>query len=373
MARHLTNIERGELVDCLKAVFRSKPRLDQFLDRRLDGRAYADFERGSDALGDVIYEIVKDASAMLWWPDLLREARNLVPGDDCLAGFAAQFGLAPQIVAATPAGMAAVAGSALQLKIRAIDSTFDIAVWRARLGEIEGQVCRIEYPATVPRATGFLIGPNAVMTNYHVTTGITKPADVRLRFDYKVAAAGVAIGNGVDYALADEWLYDSSPFSPEDNKVKPQDAAPDQLDYAILRVKGEPGNDPIGGAKAKSDPNAIKRNWLTPVWDYDFLAQRALYIVEHPAGKPLKVAIDSDAVIGLNGNGTRVRYTTETEPGSSGAPCFSAGWDWVALHHSGDPKFLTGAKPEFNQGIPLAAIRNLLETRGKMGVFGQMI
>jgi V8-like Glu-specific endopeptidase len=372
MARHLTNLEIRELSDALRTVFSSRNRLDAFLFFRLN-RAYADFQQPEDALPDVIYHMVKDASDLLWWPDLVREARNFLPADDALASFAARFGMAPEFVSPTPAGMTQLSGSALQQKIRAIDSTFDIAVWRARLGDIEGRVCRIEYPAKVPRATGSLIGPNAVITNYHVIEGITSPADVRLRFDYKIDLNGISVGNGVDYALADDWLYDQSPYSPEDNKVHPNDPSLNQLDYAILRVNGAPGNDPIGGNKAAADPNATSRGWLTPVWDYDFLQNRALYIVEHPDGKPLKVAIDSDAVVGMNANRTRVRYTTETEPGSSGAPCFSAAWEWVAIHHSGDPKFLTGAKPEFNQGIPLAAIRALLQNRDKLGVFGQMI
>jgi hypothetical protein len=283
--------------------------------------------------------------------------------------------MGPDLVEQKPAGTAPLTGSALQAKIRSIDSTFNIAVWRARLGDIEGQVCRIECPATVPLATGFLIGPNAVMTNYHVIENVKTPGDVRLRFDYKVATDGVSVGNGVDYKLANNWLYDQSPYSPEDLKLNGSNPAPDQLDYAILRVEGEPGNDPIGGAKAAADPatQPIPRKWISPRWDYDFLGQHALYIVEHPDGNPLKVAIDSEAVFSVNQNRTRVRYRTETEAGSSGSPCFSANWDWVALHHSGDPKFLTGAKPEYNQGIPLAAIRNLLEQRGKMGVFGQMI
>jgi V8-like Glu-specific endopeptidase len=72
----------------------------------------------------------------------------------------------------------------------------------------------------------------------------------------------------------------------------------------------------------------------------------------------------------LNGNGTRVRYTTTTEPGSSGSPCFGPDWQWVAIHHSGDPKYWAGGKPAFNEGIPASAIRRLLTERGKAGLLG---
>ncbi len=60
------------------------------------------------------------------------------------------------------------------------------------------------------------------------------------------------------------------------------------------------------------------------------------------------MALDTEAVIGLNDNKTRVRYTTDTEPGSSGSPCFNQNWELVALHHSGDPNWL----PSWNEGIP---------------------
>ena len=62
---------------------------------------------------------------------------------------------------------------------------------------------------------------------------------------------------------------------------------------------------------------------------------------------------------------TRVRYTTRTEPGSSGSPCFDIDWNLVALHHSGDPKYAQfKVKPDWNEGIPFATIMRLLDKRG---------
>jgi V8-like Glu-specific endopeptidase len=54
-----------------------------------------------------------------------------------------------------------------------------------------------------------------------------------------------------------------------------------------------------------------------------------------------------------------LRYTTNTQPGSSGSPVFDFEWNLVALHHLGDPAFdkLTA---EFNQGIPANAIRRMI-------------
>ena len=89
-----------------------------------------------------------------------------------------------------------------------------------------------------------------------------------------------------------------------------------------------------------------------------------LSIMQHPQGEPLKLSFDDDAVIAVNANGTRVTYTTNTERGSSGAPCFNARWELVALHHSGDPNFDPAHKPTYNEGIPIAAIVALLQARG---------
>ena len=78
-------------------------------------------------------------------------------------------------------------------------------------------------------------------------------------------------------------------------------------------------------------------------------------------------------VIGVNANGTRLKYKVNTEGGSSGAPCFNTDWDLLALHHSGDPNFDSDHKPEYNEGIPIEAIVKLLTERrqaepGRRGV-----
>lgn len=75
----------------------------------------------------------------------------------------------------------------------------------------------------------------------------------------------------------------------------------------------------------------------------------------------MKLAMDTQAIIGRNSNGTRLRYSTNTEPGSSGSPCFSMDWDLVALHHFGDPAW---TEPKFNQGVPIGRIRQRIVAHG---------
>jgi V8-like Glu-specific endopeptidase len=318
---------------------------------------------------EAFLNVLIGANAELWWRELLREARNAIPNDPDLQAFAEEFGQAPQAVAVDKQGhRTVVRGSALQLQIKNAQSTYDIMAWRKRLGDIESRVCRVEYPENTSLGTGFLVGPDLVITNYHVIERFLAEPDLVkglvVRFDYKVLADGLTLNTGKPYTLAEQWLVETAPYSPHDSEVRATgEAAPGELDFALLRVNGVPGNDPVGGDT--SDPKAVSRGWLQirPTM-HDFMANRAIYIVQHPVGKPMQIAIDADAVVGVATNGTRVKYTTTTEPGSSGSPCFSANWDLVALHHAGDPKYLKGLKPEFNQGIPINAIWNLLKEKG---------
>lgn len=119
---------------------------------------------------------------------------------------------------------------------------------------------------------------------------------------------------------------------------------------------------------SSNDPSdSPLRGWIQVTnEEYAFLPHSPLIIMQHPKGEPLKLALDTDAIISVNANSTRVTYKTNTEPGSSGSPCFNLNWDLVALHHSGDASF----KPEYNEGIPLSAILALLKQRGLRDIIG---
>jgi V8-like Glu-specific endopeptidase len=371
-APRLSGSEIGRLRDLLHDAF-PRPRFDELLLFRLDRRV-DDYAGPNDDYPTALRKVIQEANAALWWRDLLSSARKAVPGDPGLLEFGEELGLAPAPVEA--AGRYPLRGRRLELRIRAAQSTFDVGTWRRRLGEIEGRVCRIEYPEGTAEGTGFLVAPDVVLTNYHVVepfieNGIAGDATaVVIRFDYKVAEDGVAVQAGTTRRLAEDWLADFSPYSEQDLKDEPSaDPEPGELDYALLRVDGAPGKEPVGGATRDQDP--VPRGWITvPATEHDFATQPALYIIQHPDGQPMQVALDTEAVIGLNGNGTRVRYTTTTEPGSSGSPCFGPDWELVAFHHSGDPKYWMTGDARYNEGIPTSAMRRLLTKRGKDGLLG---
>lgn len=371
-ALRLDGLQMEELKNLLGAAFLPQ-RFNEFLLYRLNRNTW-NYASMNDDYPTTLLRVIQDSNATLWWRDLVWEARKAVPGDPGLLAFEERFSGAPTTLAVNGDEVRPVWGRQLELKIKDAQSTFDIGTWRRRLGEIEGRVCRIEFPEGAARGTGFLVGPSVVLTNYHVIeklkNGAVAPAAAVLRFDYKVADDGVTVQAGTTFQLAAGWLLDSSRYSQHDLEIKPsEDPSPDELDYALLKADGEPGNASVGGPT--SDPNPTLRHWIEiPAVDHDFAAQRSLYIVQHPDGHPMQVALDTEAVIGLNGNRTRVKYTTTTQPGSSGSPCFGPDWQWVALHHSGDPKYWQGQQPEYNQGIPVPAIRQLLAARGMADLLG---
>ncbi|MEZ4712296.1 MAG: trypsin-like peptidase domain-containing protein [Caldilineaceae bacterium] len=333
-------------------------RFDMMLRFRLD-RNREDLALGDD-YEEIAFKVIDRSQREGWTAKLLLAAREANPSNDQLLAFAQQFGVAPDN---TPPR------AELEKLINQANSYLDIAKWRTKLGEIETRVCRVEIQGDAA-GTGFLVGPRAVLTNYHVVKGIIDgngaPADVQVRFDYKRLSDGTTLSAGKVYAVdGANWLADYTIYDPVDLQPMPKVGAvdPTHLDYALLQIDGEPGGEPVG---ATADPQAAPRGWIEiPEAEHDFVANPALYIVQHPKGAPLKLAIDSEAVTGLDANRTRVYYRTNTEPGSSGSPCFDQNWDLVALHHSGDPNDI----PIANEGIPIRRVAEMIVSRG----FGHLL
>jgi hypothetical protein len=331
------------------------------LDKRLNRIANT-----KDSFDDVVFKVITKADTEGWSANLLDALRATRPENSQLLAFAQQFGLATQ----TPGR------SQLELLINEGDTLLDVDTWRAGLGTAEARVCLIEYvqgAGTRALGTGFLVGPDVVMTNYHVMENVIDgklaPDRIRLRFDYKVLAGSVVINEGRIHRLAAKWDIDYSPYSQLDLQVNPAGtASAEELDYTLVRVDGKPGLEPVSAA-GNDDPKSPRRGWIPATADiHDWKTRRALLILQHPEGHPLKLAMRMDASptpVPDDGAPTRVRYTTRTEPGSSGSPCFDIDWNLVALHHSGDPKYeKLKAKPDWNEGIPLTAIMRRLEKRG---------
>ncbi len=250
--------------------------------------------------------------------------------------------------------------------------------WLERLGAILGRVCRVEVQATqgTSYGTGFLVGPDMVLTNYHVVEPVLKSwpsasaETVTCRFDFEKHADGT-VRDGREAKLDATKAIRSSPYSNLDNIPYPKTEEPDRdcLDYALLWLKEPVGNQPIGSSP---EPAAKPRGWITPPKIPYGFGSRELYIVQHPRGQPIKLALDTSALearagdtvqYGPNALRTRVLYRTNTDHGSSGSPCFGPAWELAALHHAGDPDYHLAHTPQYNQGIPIDTVEADLKER----------
>jgi len=295
-----------------------------------------------------------------------REGHLIAKAIEARPGSAALLRLAQRQKAA-----AAPEDSDLERLIHDTSSFLDISAWLDKAGRLQVCVCRIEISSQVGEqvfGTGFLVAPDLIMTNFHVMEPVialedgdmsyvgpqATASDVICRFDYKVLASG-AISAGSTFGLARDWRVALSP-----NSLDTSQPTLDELDFALLRLAQPVGTLPIGNNSAA--PGA-QRGWISLLQKeplHMFVPHSPIFIIQHPKGEPLKLALDTNAVQSIEKNRTRVRYSTNTEPGSSGSPCFDQNWNLIALHHAGDPQFA----PRYNEGIPIDAILTYLAKHG---------
>jgi hypothetical protein len=364
--RRLTGQEMGELRDILVKAFG----LGQFSDllKTQLGIPLDEITLRTDGKGFIILDVIEWFNFRIQVAQLVSSARKSNPYDPALTEFAMRFGQATGL----PNQMADT--QALQLAITSVKMV-DFPRWISAGALVEGQVCRISLPTVVGQmvGTGFLVGPDLVLTNYHVMKPVIDkqvlPGKVICKFDYALLNDGSPDPGTVFRLKADDWLVASTPYDERDEhgSLDGSDPPADSLDFALIRLATPAGAGNIGGEQNKATEPKL-RGWLRiPEQEdddqYGFPKDSPLVIVQHPSGAPMKLAMDTKAVIGLNTAENRVRYRVNTEPGSSGSPVFDLDWTLRALHHAGDPNFSNLKPAEYNQGIPIGKIRDYLDKR----------
>ncbi|HEV7529009.1 MAG TPA: effector-associated domain EAD1-containing protein [Solirubrobacteraceae bacterium] len=346
--RKLTGEDRRQLIAALLEAFPSPQELEMLLDLRLD-RSLAAIAPTSQPYEYVTFKVIERSEAEGWTGELILAASSARPGNQTLAKVAQPLGLVPSV------------GARLEQMISPRNGVHDVERWLGDAWRSARRVCRLEMRTrtAVYGGTGFLVGPDEILTNFHVVQELMlsgdSPEESTVRFDVRSAPDGGTVLAGRPCRLAEEWLLAWSPQ--DDAKEQSIVAAGDdaRLDYALLRLAEPVGEEEIGlGA-----PAAARRGWValsprarTPV------AGDQTVILQHPGGGALKLAADS--VVEYIEKQAAVRYLTNTDEGSSGSPCFGFGWELVALHQGGS------ADGASNQGHATCAIAQHI--LGRLGV-----
>ena len=157
--------------------------------------------------------------------------------------------------------------------------------------------------------TGFMVTRNLLLTNYHCVSTAEACMDTVAIFGYQRDAVG---------HLQPTKQYDCLAVV----------ATNDKRDYSLLRLDGDPGAAGEWGALQFSASAALPSG-------------QPLYMVQHPAGEPKRVAREQCDVTTPNVVGTVTRlqddfgHKCDTESGSSGSPVLNLSHRVVGLHHLG--------------------------------------
>lgn len=189
----------------------------------------------------------------------------------------------------------------------------------------------------IPIGTGFLVGGTHLLTNYHVIPDQKIAEQCVAQFNYVDDVIG---SQPINYEFAPQILFVSNP----------------ELDYTLIQLKSEMFTMPAG----------YKFGWIQLVEDDENIAcsldrvqtqklidntgftdkqlksqgltqERTLVgdtviIVQHPKGKGKQITLTNNTVKGLYKN--FLRYSADSDYGSSGSPVFNTKWELVALHHA---------------------------------------
>jgi hypothetical protein len=354
--RGLSGPEIGILVGLVDDLF-DPDDLDMMLRIRLD-KKFRNLHKGGTYQKQVFDAVLK-ANAEGWVPRLMEAMVASRPENAELRSLAATVGtIAPDVYRKD---MADKAPEGFLEKFVKAGNLVKWTGFTENLLRVQRTVCSIKLSGDRQSyGTGILVGPDLILTNHHVVQPLLADdgavTDVHFRFDYATADPER------DYHLSADKVNIIAKRAPAEPAIEQGDLTAgrpaEALDYALLKLPARLGDEPFG---PKTDNPALaslpaRGHLPAPASAPRIRAEADLFIAQHPNGRSLRIGVGQ--ILEVSPDGTRFRYNTNTDSGSSGAPCFNAKMEWVGIHHYGSEE------GGFNQGIPLGAILADLQSQG---------
>lgn len=271
------------------------------------------------------------------------------------------------------------------------------AEMRATLDKAEARICRVIAQGRTGDAdlgTGFLIGPSCVLTNWHVVEKLTpfkltEAESLRVEFDFLQEKSN-GPSSQKQFIAAPDWLVVRSevgvlePANAEACRKKDAadrvveadwwmddacrtawcDTLGTTLDYAVIRLKGNPG-----ARRAHFDL------WSSAAATGAAMTAECM-VIHHPNG--IGQSVNTGVLRTELNHASRLFHTASTQRGSSGAMLFELATSQpVGLHHLGLGPETKPGEPELvvpqqvvNVAVSLAAIAADIERQGQRKTVG---
>lgn len=191
--------------------------------------------------------------------------------------------------------------------------------------------------------TGFLVGPDLLLTAEHVVRGdgATLPGDcagLEAVFDFSDPRRTVA-ETGIPVPIASVLRYSPAAADELPYGVRIDEPGP-RLDYALLRLARRVGEE-------RRRDGTVRGFYPIDELQADLRRISLTFVYHFPLGTFLKRGWTTGPLT-LSPDGNRLRYSTNTQGGSSGGLVISPDGRPVAMHHYGTERV--------NQGVPIWCI-----------------
>ncbi len=167
---------------------------------------------------------------------------------------------------------------------------------------------RIPLGTNARLGTGFMVSPRVMMTNNHVLKSRADASKGVIELDFFERENGDT-GPVIRFRFEPELFFITDV----------------NLDFTLVAV--EPVN--VDGASIED------RGWFPLIGPSGkAVVGERVSIIQHPDGKPQKVALHDNRIVDIDVKDHFIHYKTDTMGGSSGSPVLNIQWDLVALHHA---------------------------------------